>query len=366
MKNFILLSLMFSVLFTACVDRDFDEPPAISAEDPDIREDQIITIADMKAMRDSEQFTEIGLDMFLRVVVVADDESGNFFRTIVVQDETGGISVLLDDVELWNRFFEGKRLFINLKDMWIGEFNGLPQIGFEPFLDDSNRLTMARIPALQIDNVILRGINTEIPEPRIRTINTLSEDDLNTLIQLEDVEFGVGSAGATFADAVSQQAVNHTLQDCSSNTMILRSSGFASFAGELTPAGNGSVRGIYGLFGSDRQLLIRDTDDVQMAGQRCDGSGGGGGTIEVDPDDIVTIASILDRWIEGQEVALSGDEVLQANVVSSDETGNFFRNIVIEDETGGIILLSERSDYCLLYTSPSPRDATLSRMPSSA
>ena len=26
----------------------------------------------------------------------------------------------------------------------------------------------------------------------------------------------------------------------------------------------------------------------------------------------------------------------------------------------------EESDFCLLYTSPSPRDATLSRMPSSA
>ena len=32
----------------------------------------------------------------------------------------------------------------------------------------------------------------------------------------------------------------------------------------------------------------------------------------------------------------------------------------------GIVALSSFSDSCLLYTSPSPRDATLSRMPSSA
>ena len=35
-------------------------------------------------------------------------------------------------------------------------------------------------------------------------------------------------------------------------------------------------------------------------------------------------------------------------------------------ETGGCPHTAIREDACLLYTSPSPRDATLSRMPSSA
>ena len=49
------------------------------------------------------------------------------------------------------------------------------------------------------------------------------------------------------------------------------------------------------------------------------------------------------------------------------------KNIVVVgsqwgDEGKGKIVdwLSEQADVCLLYTSPSPRDATLSRMPSSA
>ena len=39
------------------------------------------------------------------------------------------------------------------------------------------------------------------------------------------------------------------------------------------------------------------------------------------------------------------------------------------DEDGGAYEMEEHSEeckFCLLYTSPSPRDATLSRMPSSA
>ena len=36
------------------------------------------------------------------------------------------------------------------------------------------------------------------------------------------------------------------------------------------------------------------------------------------------------------------------------------------DFQGGMCSLNDESYICLLYTSPSPRDATLSRMPSSA
>ena len=39
---------------------------------------------------------------------------------------------------------------------------------------------------------------------------------------------------------------------------------------------------------------------------------------------------------------------------------------LIEPTEGSIVLKGENLTSCLLYTSPSPRDATLSRMPSSA
>ena len=40
---------------------------------------------------------------------------------------------------------------------------------------------------------------------------------------------------------------------------------------------------------------------------------------------------------------------------------------LLEDiNAGDLLILDELNRFCLLYTSPSPRDATLSRMPSSA
>ena len=47
----------------------------------------------------------------------------------------------------------------------------------------------------------------------------------------------------------------------------------------------------------------------------------------------------------------------------------FYENAVINGQIGQSLVVTNNSgdvEICLLYTSPSPRDATLSRMPSSA
>ena len=63
---------------------------------------------------------------------------------------------------------------------------------------------------------------------------------------------------------------------------------------------------------------------------------------------------------------------LQHNVDASidylDQAGELYQEMDMHKEYCGKVLYTKASTYkiCLLYTSPSPRDATLSRMPSSA
>ena len=60
--------------------------------------------------------------------------------------------------------------------------------------------------------------------------------------------------------------------------MVLRNSGYASFAGINVPNGNGSLTAIYVYYKSPYnsritpQVMIRDTSDVQFNNTRCDGS----------------------------------------------------------------------------------------------
>ena len=52
--------------------------------------------------------------------------------------------------------------------------------------------------------------------------------------------------------------------------------------------------------------------------------------------------------------------------IATDVGGTFTDLVAIQSDADGLKITTAKSDTCLLYTSPSPRDATLSRMPSSA
>ena len=64
----------------SCVNGDFDEPPSETV-DPDIKADQIVTLQDVMSKYVEGSFVKIDLDKYVQAVVVADDESGNFYKT---------------------------------------------------------------------------------------------------------------------------------------------------------------------------------------------------------------------------------------------------------------------------------------------
>ena len=72
---------------------------------------------------------------------------------------------------------------------------------------------------------------------------------------------------------------------------------------------------------------------------------------------------------ETAEPITAGPIAAEPTIAESINTQNLTAAQLIEDvleRTRGLSSYSELAMTCLLYTSPSPRDATLSRMPSSA
>ena len=64
-------------------------------------------------------------------------------------------------------------------------------------------------------------------------------------------------------------------------------------------------------------------------------------------------------------------EILMTGKASDDEIFDFLtllseKGEVSDEIAGGVFVLRQKSKSCLLYTSPSPRDISGSRMPSSA
>ena len=58
-------------------------------------------------------------DVIIGGIVVADDFSGNFFKRIIIQDETGGIEVRLNLVGLSDIYPEGMEVFVKCQGLYL-------------------------------------------------------------------------------------------------------------------------------------------------------------------------------------------------------------------------------------------------------
>jgi hypothetical protein len=322
----IFLLLVFAGLLstTSCVKDNFDAPPA-GGQDPDI--EVTYTIAQFKALWTGSNYYVNDTSVVIMGTVVADDESGNFYKNLIIQDSTGGIALRLDASSLYTQYPVGRRVFIKCKGLWIGDYNGLIQLGATP----DNAGDLAPIPSGLFDTYILKGSWGNTVTPKVVTISQLNGNpDLyqSTLIELDNVEFTPADAGQTYADAVNQLSVNRTVKDCGSGNMLVRTSGFASFAGKKTPTGNGSLVAIFSVFGADAQLLVREPADVVMDSVRCGGGVIGG-------DGIAGVAS----YYSGSDVTLPAGKIIEGIVISDKDNLNINnKNLVLQDSTGGIVV----------------------------
>lgn len=265
-----LIILLAAVLVLNSCKKTFDEPPGPS--DPALTPTH--TIKQLRAMHTvSGAFDVINSDVIISGVVVANDKSGNLYKEIYIQDGTAGINVLLDANGLYNSFPVGRKVFIKCNGLCLSDYNRLPQLGI--------KATVAGVPSIQaiasnlIDQYLVGGSLNNPVVPKVVTVaqltTNMSDDNLGTLVQLNNYEFLTSDTSKTFADTSAyKNSVNLTVKGCAGGTnIIIRSSGYANFAGVSAPNGNGTLTAIYTLFGSTKQLIIRDTSDVQFNNFRC-------------------------------------------------------------------------------------------------
>lgn len=268
MKNLIKLFLpafLFAVAFSACVKEDFDQPPT-GGTDPNIP--VTTTIAALKAMHVTGQFETIDEDLVIKGTVIADDASGNWYRAFVIQDETGGIEILTDLRDSYVFYPRGREVYVKLKGLVMGDYNNLIQLGGYVAQDQSLG------PIVEVTDHLIKGLKKDPPAPKVKNINELTMADVSTLITLENVQFIAADTAGTFADAVNQDALNRTLEDCNQRDVLVRTSGFSNFAGADVPNGHGTFTGVLSVYRNDFQFLFRDLNDLQMSESRC-GAGTG-------------------------------------------------------------------------------------------
>ena len=261
-----LMLVIFAGMFSACK-KSFDNPPGPA--DPAMVANT--SIKALKALHTSSgAYDIITSDLVISGVVVADDISGNLYKQLYIQDATGGIQVLLDATNLYGTYPVGRRVFIKCKDLCISDYNGLIMLGVKATV--AGNPSVEGIPGNLISNYVTGGSinNPVVPIALTQSqLGTSMQDQyLGSLIQLDGYEFS--DPNATFSDTSAYKStVNLDIKNCSGQTIIIRTSAYANFAVKKVPTGNGKVTAIYTVFGSTRQLIIRDENDVQFTNGRC-------------------------------------------------------------------------------------------------
>ena len=247
------LLLVLSILASGCK-KEFDAPPLRT-----IPTGSILTIAELRTMFANNGGVAIqwqdSADKSVYAVVTADEQNGNLYKNVYVQDNTGGLVLRLLNA---GGLYQGDSIRIYLPGTKLSSYQGLLQLD-----------------SVDVDNNVVKQATGVNITPQLVTISQLNSAlDITSsmqgkLVQLNNVQFVPEDTSLTYSNAVTQATENRTLQNCSGDIVTVRNSGYANFAATPVPNGKGSFVGVVGVFGSTVQLFIRDLNEVDLNDPRC-------------------------------------------------------------------------------------------------
>ena len=266
--------LTLSVSVSSCVKKTFDAPPNTSQVDPNLPTN--VTIAQLSssilASGSGSSRVFVG-DSTIYGIVTADDRSGNFYHQIVIQDSTGGIVIGILQTNLYADYPIGRKVYIQLKGLTLVDYKGIPEIVFSA-VNSSGNLTISGIPPALINAHVVKASypNTLTPLTlRFSDIQSLgSAYCINRLVKFENMEFDSTNLHLPYAlSSTLSVGTNRTVHDCPYTAAItMYNSGYATFQPAIVPSGKGTLTGIYSIYNTTPQFLIRDTTDIQFTSSR--------------------------------------------------------------------------------------------------
>lgn len=224
------------------------------------------TVAEVKQLLPGNALTQINGNFLVKAKVTANDETGNLYKYIYVEDATGGIRVNINKLDLYQdaRFKVGKEIYIKLNTLSIGRVSGEIQLG-QPFNGNVGQIAENDVYKFFFDakKPVTPVTATE------RKITEFTTEDVGRWVKIKDLQFIEDDLGKPFA---AGSTTNRTLEDCEGNTIILRTSNFASFAGAEVDGGKGDVYAILSIFNGTYQLWIPKQIHADLDNPRCDGT----------------------------------------------------------------------------------------------
>ena len=213
------------------------------------------TIADLKA-RCTANSVAVTEDITLEGVVTGNDLYGEFYKTLVVEDASGGISLLIDGTRLAFDYPVGAAVSIFCNGLTLGDYGGKIQLGTAPDGDYG----VGRIPREELGRYLHRNPdNDRRPRPAVCTFDAIGPRQTDTYVCFEGVRFTeAGPWCDTDPETSEPQTSERTLTDAQGRTFRVRTLGTCAYATEPVPQGTGSVYGIIDYFNGKYTLRVSE------------------------------------------------------------------------------------------------------------
>ena len=220
MKRFALIFAAAAVLISSCEEWD----PVVNVKYDDVYVDEGVTmtpnttIAELKALYKTagEPVKLEDDDMIIGGQVVSEDRSGNIYKSLYIQDETGAIEIKLGKSGIYNDYQPGRWVYVKPSGMTLGDYEGMLQLGWrrnqnalgedasdtDAEGDNSDKYETSYIEVDYIINThIFKGKLADPVEPKVLTEQDLKDNlatrpmaqqgpDFGRLVRLEGLVYG--------------------------------------------------------------------------------------------------------------------------------------------------------------------------------
>lgn len=258
-KSTVIIFLAAIVLFCSCK-KEWEEP---EFKIPVANMTANKTIADLKALHtigtppDSVLLTPPDKKFIIEAWVVSSDEGGNFYKSMVLQDHTGGIEMRIDKTGLYTEFSVGQKVFLDAEGLLIGDYFSYYQLGT---LYEGG---VGRINALQLSDYLFKdGMPdiTAMPQPARITSSADLAANVGNLVTIPNCEFAAASIGKPIAfDHIDY--TEHTV-NFNGNSVILRTSSYAKFRNIICEDKRFTLNGILTVYNGTYQFSLRTKEDI--------------------------------------------------------------------------------------------------------
>lgn len=260
MKKFIIFQFVLAAMLVGGCTEEFDTPAPFK---PEI----LIPNTTIAQLTSLPAKTTVEGDVIIWGKVISTDQYGNFYKSLFIEDNTGGLELKIGKTTLYNTYQLGDTIYVKAKHLVYGNYSlGAP--------DPTGKYDNSYIDAqLWINMTIFKGVEGPLVAPKvINSYTDINKDSYATLLTLKNMKYTpITGELPTWALANETSPGGNAKEQTftfpdGTNTVVVRTSNFARFANKPVPPAGSTVNltGILTTFNGKKQFFLNSLAGVEI------------------------------------------------------------------------------------------------------